>query len=129
MTFDEAFDILMEHEGGYSNHPSKILTHLEKAIEDKQSVLAWDRAVTNGCTVDKCGRQPVGHGLCNTHYLRKQKGMDLLKPIKNRKRGAECLVCSDKVDGKGGWGLCRKHYKQERNTLIKDALIELFGDR
>lgn len=132
MNFDEAFTKLLGHEGGYSNHPSSL--EIEEALTEAINKRHWvitkkpvsERAC---CSIDGCGRPLVGGGLCNGHYIRKKKGQSLEEPLKVRKRDGECSQCSEKIDSKGGWGLCRKHYRQERVTTIKETLISLFGGK
>lgn len=38
-----------------------------------------------------------------------------------------CRVCKSSVGRKSQWGFCHRHYKRTRRTMIKSALIELFG--
>ena len=144
MTFDEAFDILMEHEGGYSNHPSdpggETMWGVTKRVALQEGYLGEMRLLP----------KETAKAIYKKKYWDAVHADELPEPIRytvfdaavnsGPKRaiqwlqqalgvGEDGVVGPVTVDGKGGWGLCRKHYKQERNTLIKDALIELFGNR
>lgn len=130
MNFDEAFHTLLGHEGGYSNHPNvqEITEALNTAIKKKQRFVTYKAPTEDSCcSIEGCGRKLVGNGLCNAHYIRKKKGLSLDEPLKIRTRSGKCSECSMSIDGKGGWGLCSKHYKKERFSTIKETLISLFG--
>lgn len=79
------------------------------------------------CEVDGCGRKAYASNLCNAHYIRKRKGLDLSKPIRYRTSDTTCVICPNPVDGKGGYGMCKSHYRAFRRKVIKDAIIEHFG--
>lgn len=99
---------------------------MEDALATKTTAIS-EVVSTNGCTSSGCGREVYASGLCNAHYLRKSKGRDMLTPIRARKRDNSCTKCGEKTGTKGGWGLCTKHYKNERRALLKDALISVMG--
>lgn len=79
------------------------------------------------CAASACQRPAYAKGLCNAHYLRFRNGRDMELPVRARKRGDLCAKCYLPTGAKGGWGLCRSHYKQERYAVIKDALITEMG--
>lgn len=54
-------------------------------------------------------------------------GADMDRPFKHTARGNTCTECNSIVRGKGGWGLCQKHYRARRATIIKEKLVELKG--
>lgn len=83
--------------------------------------------VINPCMIDGCGRESYTTKLCNAHYIRTRKGLDLTTPIKHRSSDTKCGICGDLVGGKGGWGLCKAHYKNRRRWVLKRAIIEYFG--
>lgn len=74
-----------------------------------------------------CDRRAVALGLCNVHYLRQRKGATMDAPMRNRKHGTACGDCDAPLDGKGGWGLCTKHYRSRRASIIKSGLIGALG--
>lgn len=54
------------------------------------------------CRIDSCKRNAYAKGLCNAHYIRERKGMDMGKPIRPSRRHDECSVCGEKCGTKGG---------------------------
>lgn len=130
MNFDEAFQRVIGHEGGYVNDP--IFDALEKAIqaakEDASSIyLIPNNSRKYCCSINGCERPAYADKLCNAHYIRKKSGKSMQAPIRARKRLDICEQCGEKTGTKGGWGLCQKHYKAKRYRIIKDALIEIMG--
>lgn len=81
------------------------------------------------CEVDGCERLAYAKNMCNAHYMRSRLGRDLYKPIRATKRDLFCSKCGDECGEKGGWGFCKKHYKNERVSAIKDACISVFGGK
>ena len=79
------------------------------------------------CLVKNCERFAYAKGLCNAHYLRERLGKDVDSKIKIRKRNSLCNICNEKINLKGGWGLCSKHYKLKRTKTIKDAAVQAMG--
>jgi hypothetical protein len=79
------------------------------------------------CIQPDCDRKAYAKGLCNAHYLRSVKGLDMSQPIRIRKRDGSCSECGEQVGNKGGWGMCPSHYKKARYAIIKDSCIELLG--
>lgn len=82
-----------------------------------------------GCSAPDCMRPAYAKGLCNAHYLRDRKGLDLDAPVRARKREDACAECGLITGAKGGWGLCQRHYKRARHETLKDAAIATFGSR
>ena len=80
------------------------------------------------CSIDNCSRKAYAKGYCNAHYMRSRDGRSLTEPIRSSKREDKCSVCGNKTGAKGGWGMCQKHYRNERYRLIKDTLVNLFGE-
>ena len=81
------------------------------------------------CDVSGCSRPAYAANKCNAHYIRARKGLALELPIRARKRDDKCVVCGGKTQAKGGWGMCRQHYRRARYIAIKDAAINLFGGK
>lgn len=79
------------------------------------------------CSLEHCGNLAYAKGLCNAHYLRLRQGRDLSEPIQRRNRFVTCLECDKKVDGKGGWGLCKGHYRSKRYSILKSVCVEYLG--
>lgn len=48
-------------------------------------------------------------------------------PFKHRQTGAACHECDSPVDSKGGWGLCKSHYRAKRQAAIKRHLVDAMG--
>jgi len=81
------------------------------------------------CYIDNCNRPAIAKGLCNAHYIRSRKGGDMNSPIFRRSLGDICRFCDKQVDGKGGWGLCKNHYRKERYRVIKGAIADILGGK
>ena len=82
-----------------------------------------------GCRAPCCVRPAYAKGLCNAHYLRDRNGLPLEIPVRARKREDACAECGAQTGAKGGWGLCRRHYKQARYKTLKDAAVAAFGSK
>ena len=78
------------------------------------------------CSVDACPHNALAKGLCNAHYLRAKKGADMGKPVQAFANDG-CVECGKKLNNKGGWMRCAKHFKLARQQTIKDALIDAMG--
>jgi hypothetical protein len=78
------------------------------------------------CSVDECPHNALAKGLCNAHYLRAKKGADMGKPVQAFANDG-CMECGEKLNNKGGWMRCAKHFKLARQQTIKDALIDAMG--
>ena len=81
------------------------------------------------CSIDGCDRKGYAKGLCNAHYLRHRKNLDMNLPIKNRQQGTHCVECNKPITKHGGWHRCANHYKQKRLAIIKNVLIESLGGK
>ena len=78
------------------------------------------------CSVDGCPNDIYAATFCNAHYLRSRKGNDMEKPVQ-AKSNSVCMECESKINNKGGWNRCSKHYKLARQKAIKTALVEALG--
>lgn len=78
------------------------------------------------CSVDGCPNDKISKGLCNAHYLRQKRGIDLAKPV--QASAIACIDCGAKIDKSGGWKRCAKHFKFVRQKIIKTALVEIMGN-
>jgi hypothetical protein len=65
------------------------------------------------CSVDTCVRLVRTGGLCNWHYGRKQKGIDLMRPFvhRNANKGKECSAHACNKPAKT-MTLCAMHYSR-----------------
>lgn len=112
----------------------EICKELNRALllESEKNVFRYtNSSVTHkhNCTVPGCERKAISKKLCNAHYIRKRHGLDISSPIKNRFSGTECTVCGKRMNGKGGWRMCPRHYKSARFNVIKGTLINIFGGK
>lgn len=82
-----------------------------------------------GCSHAPCDRRAYAGGLCNAHYLRQRQGVDMDKPFQHRGQNTICNECDSPVGGKGGWGLCQRHYRAARVSRVKAVLVEHKGGR
>jgi 5-methylcytosine-specific restriction endonuclease McrA len=90
-------------------------------------VAAGGREGAELCTVSGCPNVRLSLGFCNAHYLRAKAGRDMLAPLQHRSRKLSCQECSAPVDGKGGWGLCKPHYRKKRRDIIKRECVKFLG--
>lgn len=81
------------------------------------------------CSVARCPNRAYAKGLCNAHYLRQRSGKSLDDPLQNRKSRALCSECAEPVGGKGGWGLCKNHYRVRRRLIIRSTCVEALGGK
>lgn len=79
------------------------------------------------CDVEWCGNVAYAKRLCNAHYMRLRSGKDMDAPLMQRNKEAKCVECGDPVDGKGGWSLCKPHYRAKRRRVIRAVCIEYLG--
>jgi hypothetical protein len=84
------------------------------------------------CSVDSCERPAYATGLCNAHYIRVNRGGGLCPQVPLRTRASGPRICHECSDGtpvarNGGWGLCSKHYKRARRSVIKSVCVAAFG--
>jgi hypothetical protein len=123
--FDTAIDRVLANEGGYVN---AVQEALNKASHEAASIFIPPASVRPyGCSVGECIRPAYAKQLCNAHYLRARKGLDLTVAVRARKREDLCVECGKVTGAKGGWGLCSLHYRARRYAVIKDALIAAMG--
>jgi len=109
---------------------SAIREVLERRVAAASSIFVVPVNIRSyGCVILGCDRPATARRLCNGHYLRKLAGKPLAPPLRARKRNDLCASCEKPTGGKGGWGLCAPHYKRERFTIIKAALVDAMGGR
>lgn len=106
---------------------------LRAAIQDESAKLYVAYTPSNhrgvSCSVDACPNLAYAKGLCNAHYLRARSGKPLSDPLQHRVRRTQCIECSEPVDVKGGWGLCKPHYRLRRRNIIRRLCIAALGDK
>lgn len=78
------------------------------------------------CRQEGCPNKALSKGLCNAHYIRARTGRDMDVPLQHR-LGGNCSDCGEPVGSKGGWGLCKKHYRVLRRKTIRAVCIEYLG--
>lgn len=81
------------------------------------------------CSVEGCPNVAYAKGLCNAHYLRARKGLPLDRALQHRARKLLCSECALPVDGKGGWSLCKSHYRQRRRQIIRAVCVDALGGK
>lgn len=84
------------------------------------------------CTISGCKNTIYANGLCNAHYLRKKNGKNMDAPLRHTKKNEAdriCKECGIKTNSKGGWGLCKAHYRKRRREVIRKACIEEMGNK
>jgi len=101
----------------------------EESNKHYQKCNDFATGIENKCKVNECNNKVVSKGYCNAHYLRYRHSKDLSLPIKNRRSDIYCSICGKKLNGKGGWNLCRSHYKKERRRIIQRELINHLGGK
>jgi len=109
-----------------------ILERLRNALHD----FSVKREMPNGaisdirsykCKQENCGRTGRAGGYCNAHYMRNRAGRRMDSPLSPRRRGQKCSDCGNLTGGKGGLGLCARHFKRKRFQLLKQAAIDSLG--
>jgi len=122
--FDLALSQLLKHEGGYINVSSE---KLMGAVEEKMQnfVRNLSNNIRGTCSVENCPNDSLAKKLCNAHYLRSRRGLDMNFPV--QKQASNCVDCGKKRNHKGGWLRCANHYKMARQRVIKEALVEAMG--
>lgn len=81
------------------------------------------------CTIENCQKPSLSKGLCNAHYLRMRKGLEMTKPVRERNLTKTCVECGKDTNGKGGYMRCQNHYSLYKRKLIKQQLIEKLGGK
>lgn len=84
------------------------------------------------CTVKGCKNTTYALGLCNAHYLRKKNGKSMDAPLRHTTKAKEDRICSEcgtPTNTKGGWGLCKTHYRKRRREIIRKTCIEEMGGK
>ena len=81
------------------------------------------------CSVSGCPNVAYAKGFCNAHYIRNRDGRPMDRPLQHRGRLLTCLECDKPVDSKGGWGLCKSHYRQKRRQVIRRVCVEFLGGK
>lgn len=107
---------------------AKKIRHALKA-ESEKLYQPWIPKSHRGhpCSIDGCPNPAYAGGLCNSHYLRRRRGADMLAPLQNRKSRQLCVDCGNPVSGKGGWSLCQSHYRMRRRKVIRETAISEMG--
>jgi hypothetical protein len=81
------------------------------------------------CKIEGCENDVHATGLCNTHYIRKNRD-SVNKPMKAlvEQHGVydECQL-SDCNENHYGKGLCKQHYQKWRWYYVKKKLVEYLG--
>lgn len=128
MNFDTAFDRLIGHEGECVEI-ERILRRALYEESSKYSTSMYTPANSRSydCAIKGCDNKAYAKGLCNAHYLRQRKGMDMDFPVRSRKRGIGCIDCGVRSDAKGGWMRCQLHYSNRRRLILKTAAIAALG--
>lgn len=106
-----------------------ILAEIDTVTSLLIEVVSQQNGMTLPCSVRGCVNRANANGLCNAHYLRAARGLDLGRPVKRRRRNAVCAECDNPVGKTGGWGLCKKHYRLKRRRVIRRACIEALGGK
>src|SRR6266436_3229552 len=83
----------------------------------------------NRCSALGCPNHAYAKNLCNAHYLRNKKGKSFDLPLRCRKRihSEPCASCGTATNNKGGWHLCTKCFRTKRRSVLKTALVIIFG--
>ena len=77
------------------------------------------------CSVEGCPHDSLAKGFCNTHYLRFRKNQNMSKAV--QAFTDDCIDCGERLNSKGGWMRCAKHFKFARQKTIKEALVDAMG--
>lgn len=121
MNFDDAFELLILN---------GILESIRlRAMQAESLYVEPSNSRDYLCSISTCVRPAFAKNLCNAHYIRQKKGMDLTVPVRARKRNDQCEICKKECGAKGGWGLCAAHFKNERYYAIKSSIIKSMGGR
>lgn len=96
---------------------------IEKSINNAIKKLHGNKRGT--CQVDGCINDSIAKGFCNAHYIRKRRGKDLTKPT--QLKSEVCIDCGIKINAKGAWMRCSKHFKLARQKTIKEAIVDAMG--
>ena len=80
-----------------------------------------------GCSVPGCTNRAYAKGMCNAHYIRARKGKPLDHPLRHKSGRNECTACGSPIDAKGGWSLCKQHYRARRRRIIRDVCAAELG--
>lgn len=112
-------------------NPTTLAAKINHALKAESAKLYSPYAPANarayGCSIEDCPNTAYAGGLCNAHYIRKRAGRDMRAPLRNRKRQAKCAECGAPVDGRGGWQLCKSHYRARRRRIIREVCINELG--
>lgn len=99
-----------------------------------EAVAAYEPAIplnrrSYNCSVNGCAAPAYAGQLCNAHYIRMRNGKDMSQPIRARHIGGKCKECGEPSGGKGGWSLCKRHYRSRRRSILRAAAVELMGGK
>ena len=86
------------------------------------------------CSVENCGKHVHGKGLCDFHYLRARRGIDLMAPIGTRSgeafafletaanyKGADCLLWPYNTNRGYGWVKVNKRFRVASRIVCERA--------
>lgn len=108
----------------------KLISLINSALQKEAEGLYAPSALSNlrsyMCKVEDCPNRAYAKGLCNAHYIRARKGRSLSTPLRHRTGGC-CRLCDKPVDSKGGWALCKAHFRARRRRVIRGCCIEFMG--
>ncbi len=113
--------------------PEELAARIEKAIAaqiwlSRSDVKTPANARSYHSVAVGSQRGAVARKMCNAHYIRSRSGRASEVPLAYRSRNKSvCHVCAEPMRGRGGWGMCPRHYKTARAQLIKMVLVESFG--
>jgi hypothetical protein len=125
--FERYLKKVLVHEGDRSALAARIEGALRAQSQAlyRASTPAKNRGVP--CEIEWCDNVAYAKSLCNAHYIRLRAGKDMDAPFHQRRRAAECAECGAPVDSKGGWSLCKPHYRTRRRKIIRAACVEHLG--
>ena len=90
-----------------------------------KAVIQLHQEKRGSCIENNCPNNALAKGLCNAHYLRSRKGLDMSTPV--QVQTSACIDCGKPLNSKGGWMRCAKHFKLVRQRTIKESLVDAMG--
>lgn len=74
------------------------------------------------CSVDDCDRPRYGKGLCNGHWQRQRRGLDVNVPLRMRNKGKACSIdgCERAAISRG---MCMGHYQRKGGRKALDEPV------
>lgn len=117
---------------GITLNSDELTKRIDHALKSESAALylkAKSNVSRRPCKVPGCPNDTLSRGYCNAHYIRLRNGKPLEDPLQWRGSRQTCLVCSNPVDGKGGWSLCKPHYNRKRREIIKTVCVGYLGNK